>query len=123
MRDTLREPNAFDFWRGLALITIFINHIPGYVFEQFPFSDYTLSDPAELFVFLAGWSLLFATEPKGKPDRAGRVVFRLASRTVEVYRPQIVIMVLALAIIAAAAVYLENPLLLDWHNAGTFFTD
>jgi hypothetical protein len=24
-----REPNAVDFWRGFALITIFIDHIPG----------------------------------------------------------------------------------------------
>ena len=24
-----RQANAVDFWRGIALITIFINHIPG----------------------------------------------------------------------------------------------
>ena len=24
-----REANAIDFWRGIALITIFINHVPG----------------------------------------------------------------------------------------------
>ncbi len=31
----MRDPNAIDFWRGFALITIFINHIPGNTFERY----------------------------------------------------------------------------------------
>ena len=119
----MREPNAIDFWRGFALITIFINHIPGNVFERFTYSGYFLSDAAELFVFLAGWSLALATDAKPVPDPPGRVLLRVASRIVDVYRAQIVITVLALATIAAAALYLENPILLEWHNAGPFFSD
>ena len=34
-----------------------------------------------------------------------------------------VIAVLALAIIAGAALYLDNPLLLEWHNAALFYSD
>ena len=119
----LREPNAIDFWRGFALITIFINHIPGNFFERLTYSGYILSDAAELFVFLAGWSLALATQAKAVPEPPGQVILRVAARTLEVYRIQIVITVLAIAIIAAAAIYLDNPLLLDWHNAGPFFAD
>ncbi len=119
----MRDPNAIDFWRGFALITIYINHIPGNVFERLTYSGYILSDAAELFVFLAGWSLALATHAKASPDSPSQVVLRVASRTLEVYRVQIVITVLAIAIIAAAAVFLSNPLLLEWHNAGPFFTD
>jgi hypothetical protein len=119
----LRDPNAIDFWRGFALITIFINHVPGNAYERFTYSGYILSDAAELFVFLAGWSLALATQAKTTPDRPAQVILRVASRTLEVYRVQIVITVLAIAIIAAAAVYLDNPLLLEWHNAGPFFSD
>jgi hypothetical protein len=119
----LRDPNAIDFWRGFALITIFINHVPGNAFERFTYSGYILSDAAELFVFLAGWSLALATQAKSTPDRPGRVILRVSARTLEVYRVQIVITVLAIAIIAAAAVYLDNPLLLEWHNASPFFSD
>ena len=50
----MRDPNAIDFWRGFALVTIFINHIPGNTFERYTFSQYGISDAAELFVFLAG---------------------------------------------------------------------
>ena len=120
----MREPNAIDFWRGFALVTIFVNHIPGNLFEQYTFSQYGISDAAELFVFLAGWSIGLATRGRdGRPEPRLRTVVRLCARTVEVYRAQIVIMALALAMIAATALALDNPLVLEWHNAGTFFAD
>jgi hypothetical protein len=117
----MREPNAIDFWRGLALITIFVNHMPGNLFEPFMYSRYTVSDATELFVFLAGWSLALATKRGGEPDPPSAVVMRIASRTLEVYRAQLVITALAFAMIAAAALYFDNPLLLEWHGAGAFF--
>ena len=52
-----RQANAIDFWRGIALITIFINHVPGIYYARFTHANYSLSDSADLFVFLAGWSL------------------------------------------------------------------
>ena len=117
----MREPNAIDFWRGLALVTIFVNHMPGNVFEPFMYSRYTISDATELFVFLAGWSLALATAGRGGPDPPSHVLLRLASRVVEVYRAQLVITALAFAMIAAAALWFDNPLLLEWHGAGAFF--
>jgi hypothetical protein len=119
----VRKPNAIDFWRGIALITIFVNHIPGNAFEKLTYSRYTISDAAELFVFLAGWSLALATDARNVREPHSRVVLRLASRAVEVYGAQIVIVFFALAMIAAAAIYLDNPLLLEWHHAGPFFLD
>ena len=120
----MREPNAIDFWRGFALITIFINHIPGNTFERYTFSQYGISDAAELFVFLAGWSIGIATRARdGAPEPRWRSVVRMLARTVEVYRAQITVMLLALAIIAGAALILDNPLILEWHNAGNFFAD
>lgn len=120
----MRDPNAIDFWRGFALVTIFINHIPGNTFERYTFSQYGISDAAELFVFLAGWSIGIATRGRdGKPEAAGKSVVRLLARTVEVYRAQLTVMLLALALIAGAALLLDNPLILEWHNAGGFFAD
>src|SRR5215210_7055997 len=118
-----REPNAIDFWRGFALLTIFINHVPGNAFERFTYSKYSLSDAAELFVFLAGWAIALATHGRDGPEPAGQVLIRLAARTVEVYRAQLVITAVALAMIAAAGIYFDNPLILEWHNAGPVFAD
>ena len=52
-----RQANAVDFWRGFALVSIFINHIPGIFYERLTHRNLSISDSAELFVFLAGWSL------------------------------------------------------------------
>jgi hypothetical protein len=38
----MRAPNEIDFWRGFALVTIFINHIPGNYFERFTFRNVSL---------------------------------------------------------------------------------
>ncbi len=115
----MREPNAVDFWRGIALVTIFINHIPGNTFQNYTYSQYGISDAAELFVFLAGWSIGIATRGRdGVPEPALRTILRLLSRMVEVYRAQLVITAIALAMLAGAALYLDNPLLVEWHNAG-----
>ena len=120
----MRDANAIDFWRGFALVTIFINHVPGNTFERYTFSQYGISDAAELFVFLAGWSIGIATRGRdGQPESRLRTVLRLASRTLEVYRAQLTVMVLALAIIAGSGLILDNPLILEWHNAGSLFAD
>ena len=120
----MREANAIDFWRGIALVTIFINHIPGNVFQNLTYSQYSISDAAELFVFLAGWSIGIATRGRdGTPEPRLRTVLRLLSRMVEVYRAQLVITAMALAMIAGTALLLDNPLILEWHNAGAVFGD
>src|SRR4051794_16138304 len=117
----LREPNAVDFWRGFALLTIFINHVPGNAFERLTYSHFSVSDAVELFVFLAGWAIALAVRVQRGLEPPSRVVLRLTSRTIEVYRAQIVITAIALAMIAATALALNTPLVLEWHNAGAVF--
>jgi hypothetical protein len=49
-----------DFWRGIALAMIFINHIPGNYWESYTSRNFGFSDAAELFVFLAGFASAYA---------------------------------------------------------------
>ena len=42
-----RPVNAVDFWRGFALITIFIDHIPGLFYAKYTLINFSLSDAAE----------------------------------------------------------------------------
>jgi hypothetical protein len=119
----MRGPNEIDFWRGFALATIFINHVPGIFYERFTHRNVSLSDSAEMFVFLAGWSLRFVVTNPGQPLSAGRLVLRLAGRAIVIYAAQILITVLAIALIAAAALYFETPFILEWHNAAAVFEE
>ena len=119
----MRSPNEIDFWRGLALVSIFINHVPGFAFERLTHRNYGLSDSAELFVFLAGWALRRVADSAAEPVGLVRLVLRLAARGVTLYAAQILITVVAIGLIAAAAIGLDNALLLEWHNAAAVFQD
>ncbi len=119
----MRAPNEIDFWRGFALATIFINHVPGIFYERFTHRNVSLSDSAELFVFLAGWSLRFVVSNPGQPLSPGRLVLRLVGRAVAIYAAQILITVVAIALIAAAALYFDAPPVLEWHNAAAIFEE
>jgi hypothetical protein len=119
----MRGPNEIDFWRGFALVTIFINHIPGIYFERFTFRNVSLSDSAELFVFLAGWAMRKSIEGPARALPAKWLILRLESRAFQVYVAQMVVTELAIALLAAAAIILDAPFLLDWHNASAVFND
>jgi hypothetical protein len=119
----MRAPNEIDFWRGFALVTIFINHIPGLYFERFTFRNVSLSDSAELFVFLAGWAVRKLADGPAREMAAKWLVLRLESRAFQVYFAQIIVTELAIALLAAAATFLDAPFLLDWHNASAVFND
>ena len=119
----MRSANEIDFWRGLALVSIFINHIPGFAFERLTHRNYGLSDSAELFVFLAGWALRLVASSAARPLGLVHLVLRLGARAVTLYAAQILITMMAIAIIAAFALGLDNPLLLEWHNAAAVFQE
>ena len=118
-----RQANAVDFWRGFALVSIFINHIPGIAYERLTHRNLSISDSAELFVFLAGWSLGLLVAGGDKPIGSARLVLRLGGRAVQIYAAQILISSIALALLAATAYVLENPLILEWNNAAAVFQD
>ena len=119
----MRQPNAIDFWRGYALISIFVNHIPGNFFERFTYRNLTLSDSAELFVFLAGWAMRLSIENPRKPMTTSAVVYKLWGRAFTIYVAQTFITEVAIFILAAGSVLFDAPFLLDWHNVGAIFHD
>jgi hypothetical protein len=123
IEERMRQPNEIDFWRGFALVTIFVNHIPGIVFERFTFRNVAISDSAELFVFLAGWALRKLVDGPAKPLSARYLILRLEGRAFTVYLAQLVIAQLAIALLAGASLLLDAPFLLDWNNASAIFAD
>ncbi|HZH28693.1 MAG TPA: OpgC domain-containing protein [Azospirillaceae bacterium] len=56
----VERDTAADFWRGVALVTIFVNHLAGNIFENLTHRNFGFSDAAELFVLLAGYAAAFA---------------------------------------------------------------
>ena len=118
-----RQPNAVDFWRGFALVTIFIDHIPGLVYAKYTLVNFSFSDAADLFVFLAGWSLRLMADGGGRQMPTRDVMLRLFGRAIEIYAAQVLITMLAIAMLALTSIALDNPLLLESHNAAAVFND
>ena len=120
----LRERDQrIDFLRGIALVEIFINHISGNSYETFTHRNFGFSDSAELFVFLAGWSLGLLVSSRRAAPNSALLVFRLGGRAVTIYAAQILISSIALALLASAAYAFDNPLILEWHNAAAIFQE
>ena len=80
-------------------------------------------DAADLFVFLAGWSLRLMADGGGRQMPTRDVMLRLFGRALELYAAQVLITMLAIAMLAVTAIELSNPLLLQWHNAAAVFND
>ena len=106
--------DGIDFWRGLALLTIFIDHVPENVFQHVTQQNFGFSDAAELFVFLSGVSVVLAYGTRffeGETVVAVRAVLR---RAFTIYWVQILISLLIVAIfVGAAALWNDNDLLED----------
>jgi len=55
-----RRVDTIDFWRGIVLIAILCDHIPGNLLEKATPRNFAFSDSAEAFVFLSGVSVALA---------------------------------------------------------------
>lgn len=114
--------DAIDFWRGVALATIFINHIPGNVLGNFTPRNYGFSDSAEAFVFLSGMSVALAYGRLFKAETAVAAV-SLMRRAARLYGAHLALTLAALALYGAATHLTGHDGLLGEHGRGTPFAD
>lgn len=114
--------DAIDFWRGVALAMIFINHIPGNVLGNFTPRNYGFSDSAEAFVFLSGMSVTLAYGRLFKAE-ATLAAARLLRRAARLYGAHIALTLAALALYGAATILTGHEGLLGEHGRGTPFAD
>lgn len=103
---------SIDFWRGFALLTIFINHIPGHVLGGYTYRNFGLSDAAELFVLLAGISAAFAYM-RGFASGRLRITAKIWLRAFQLYVAHLALLLLASAVIGGFVVVTGDSRVLD----------
>jgi hypothetical protein len=95
-----------DVFRGLCLVMIFVNHVPGTVYEGFTSRNFGMSDAAEGFVLMSGIAAGLAYGPlfRAPPwwPGTGRVWYRVWT----LYLVHLMMTAWALAIAAGAALWL-----------------
>lgn len=100
--------DAIDFWRGFALLTIFIDHAPDNVLQDFTIRNIGFSDAAELFVFLSGVSVALAYGTRFFRGERAAAVKAVLRRAFTLYWVQMLISLLIIALFAGAADYFDN---------------
>lgn len=115
--------HRIDILRGLALISIFINHVPGNVLEPFTHKNFGLTDSAETFVLLAGVAAAFAYFPRFSAGDRLLAVMKAVKRAGTLYVAHLASIVVGLAVFSAAAVSYGETGLLEEINIAPFFAD
>jgi len=110
--DMERDPRL-DFLRGVALVMIFIDHMPGNLFSYLTLQNLGLSDAAEVFVLIAGiaaylaYARLFAR--LGFFDATAAVIGRVR----QLYVVHLMLFLLVTSITAGAAIHFGDPMYLE----------
>lgn len=108
---SFRDPRL-DFFRGLALVMIYINHVPGTPFEYLTSRNFGFSDAAEGFVFMSGLAAALAYGPGLASDRRWSTVVRIWGRSWTLYLVHLLTSAWAIAIVAGAALWFGGEALL-----------
>lgn len=110
-----------DFFRGLALATIFVNHVPGNFFEQITHRNFGFSDATEVFVFLAGFAAALAYFPLMRGKSLLYVWAKAWRRAFDLYAAHLLAVALGIAILAGAAIHLSDTRFLQWIGLAGLF--
>lgn len=100
--------HRIDFYRGLALIFIFWDHIPGNPLANLTVRNFGFSDAAEIFVFLAGYAAVLAYGKIALRDGWLVASVRILRRAWVLYVVHIFLLVLLMGIVFVANNHVET---------------
>src|SRR5579862_1970487 len=99
-----------DFFRGLSLFFIFIDHIPENALAYFTLRSVAFNDAAEVFIFISGYT---AALVYGQSLRENGVLFATAQiyrRVWQLYVAHIFLFVIFTAEVSYAVLVVQNPM-------------
>ena len=116
-----RDPRL-DVFRGLALVMIYVNHVPGTIYETLTTRNFGQSDAAEAFVLMSGAAAGLAYGPafRARPYWPG--VARVWNRVWTLYLVHLFMTVWALGIASASAEWLNVTQRLYVNEINMLFT-
>ena len=112
-----------DVIRAIALITIFINHVPGNPLEPFTSKNFGFSDAAEAFVLLSGVAAGLAYGLKFEPGQRLALTLKSWRRAGVLYLAQLGTTMATLGVFAFMAIHFGAPHLLEKINIAPVIDD
>jgi hypothetical protein len=108
-----RRVDTIDFWRGLVLIAILCDHIPGNLIEKATPRNFAFSDSAEAFVFLSGISVALAHYGRAQRADWRGLLGRCFGRAYHIYGVHVGLTCAAVAIAAIGYFVSGAPSLIE----------
>jgi hypothetical protein len=102
-----------DFFRGLALWFIYVDHIPTNIVSWFTVRNYGFSDATEIFVFISGYTAVIAYSRMMLRDGWPRAAVRVYRRVWQLYVAHILLFVAYTAQIAYVSIARDTPQLIE----------
>ncbi len=112
-----------DFFRGLALLFIFIDHIPDNVISYFTLRSFAFCDAAEVFIFISGYTAALAYAPSFDRDGLAMGTARIYRRVWQLYVAHLCLFMLFNAEVAYTLKFLYNPLFADELQVGDYLNN
>ena len=98
-----------DFFRGLALLFIFLDHVPNNAAAWLTVRNFGFSDAAEIFVFLSGYSAALAYYPR---IERGGLCYGIAAtlhRAWRIYVAHVFLLIVSIVLVLLVTDYFANP--------------
>lgn len=121
----LRLPRdlRLDFFRGLALFFIFIDHIPENVLAHFTLRAIAFNDAAEVFIFISGYTAALVYGKSLRERGALYATAQIYRRVWQLYVAHIFLFVIFTAEVSYATTALRNPIYSEEMRVGDFLTE
>ena len=102
-----------DFFRGLALIFIFIDHIPDNKLAKLTLGSWNFCDAAEVFVFISGYTAALVFGNAAQRLGEGLAAIRILGRCWTLYIAHVFLFVIFMAEVSFSAERLANPMFVE----------
>jgi len=117
-----RDPRL-DFFRGLALILIFIDHITENILSYFTIQAVEFFDAAEVFIFISGYTAALVYGQTLASQGTLYATARILSRAWQLYVAHIFLFVIFVAEVSYTVTTFNNPMYNDEMRVGDFLEE
>jgi hypothetical protein len=112
-----------DFFRGLALILIFVDHIPENILSYFTIQAVQFFDAAEVFIFISGYTAALVYGQTLVSQGALYATARILGRAWQLYVAHIFLLVMFIAEVSYTVTTFNNPMYNDEMRVGDFLNE
>jgi hypothetical protein len=112
-----------DFFRGMALFFIFIDHIPENALAYFTLRSIAFNDAAEVFIFISGYTAALVYGQSLRENGALYATAQIYRRVWQLYVAHIFLFVIFTAEVSYAILVVQNPMYTEEMGVADFLQE